>query len=196
MKLSQKITPIVIILLLALCSGCASLNTRLFMKDPLTAEEHNNLGVIYEREGKNDLAIREYKKAIRSDSTLVTPIINLGNVYFKEGEFTRAEKYYKKALELDGTILEAANNLASLYIETGGQYEQGLKYMLKATENLKQIPPYALDTIGVLYLESGNNSEAEKFLVKACDIVKSNQNLIDEIRAHLWQLGINKSCGS
>lgn len=195
MKFSKKNAPFCLLLLLALSTGCASLNTSLFMKDPLTAEEHNNLGVIYEREGKNELAIREYKRAISSNGTLVTPLVNLGNVYFKQGEFTKAEKYYKKALDLDETNLEAANNLASLYIETGEQYEDGLKYMMHATENLEAVPPYALDTIGVLYLKMGNNSEAEKYLLEACDTVNSNQNLIDEIRSHLWQLGINKRCG-
>ncbi|MEX0998529.1 MAG: tetratricopeptide repeat protein [Thermodesulfobacteriota bacterium] len=165
------------------------------MKDPLNAQEHNNLGVIYEREGKNDLAIREYKSAISSDNTLATPIVNLGNVYFKEGEYTKAEKYYKRALSNDETNLEAANNLASLYIEIGAQYKEGLEYMLQATKNLETIPPYALDTIGVLYIKLGKNIEAEKFLVQACSNVKNNESLREEIRSHLWQLGINKRCG-
>jgi len=186
--------PLLLLVVLVL-SGCASLQASLFMKDPLTAEEHNNLGVIYEREGKNDLAIREYKKAISSDNTLVTPLVNLGNVYFKEGEFTEAEKFYKKALELDGKNLEAANNLASLYIETGGQYEEGLRYMLLSTKNIETVPPYALDTIGVLYIKLGINSEAEQFLAEACESVNNNEKLREEIRSHLWQLGINKRCG-
>ncbi len=185
-----------LLLVVLIFSGCASLQTSLFMKDPLTAEEHNNLGVIYEREGKNDLAIREYKSAIRNDDTLVTPLVNLGNVYFKEGKFTKAERSYEKALELDVTNLEAANNLASLYIETGEQYKEGLQYILTATENLKTAPPYALDTIGVLYLKLGDKVEAEKFLIEACKSVKNDEILREEIRSNLWQLGINKRCGS
>lgn len=188
-----KLSPLLLVVLIF--SGCASLQTSLFMKDPLTAEEHNNLGVIYEREGKNDLAIREYKSAIRNDDTLVTPLVNLGNVYFKEGEFTKAEKSYKKALELEESNLQAANNLASLYIETGEQYQEGLEYILQATKSLEIIPAYALDTIGLLYIKLGNNVEAEKFLIRACDIVTSNDSLREEIRSHLWELGINKRCG-
>ena len=148
----------------------------LFMKDPLTAEEHNNLGVIYEREGKNDLAIREYKSAISNDNTLITPIVNLGNVYFKKGEYTKAEKYYKKALKKDKTNLEAANNLASLYLEIGATY--------------------ALDTIGGLYIKLGDNVKAEQYLTQACNTVEDNDSLKEEIRSHLWLLGINKRCGS
>lgn len=188
-------------LILILCivamfsAGCASLQSSLFMKDPLTAEEHNNLGVIYEREGKYDLAIKEYKSAISSDNTLVTPLVNLGNVYLKKGEFTESERSYMKALELDSTNLEAANNLASLYVETGEQYEEGLNYMLMSIKDIDPIPPYALDTIGVLYLKLGNNPEAEKFLIKACDSVQNDEALREEIRSNLWQLGINMRCG-
>jgi len=192
-KLLSLLLPLV--LLIVLLGSCASLRGSLFMEDPLRAEEHNNLGVIYEREGKNDLAIREYKKAISSDSSLVTPQVNLGNVYFKQGEFTLAEKSYKDALELGKTNLEAANNLSSLYLETGKHYDEGLGYMLQAIEGLEIIPPYALDTIGVLYLKLGQKEEAEKFLVQACETVENNENLIEEIRANLWQLGINKRCG-
>ena len=184
-----------LVLLIVLLGSCASLRGSLFMEDPLTAEEHNNLGVIYEREGKNDLAIREYKKAISSDSSLVTPQVNLGNIYFKQGEFTLAEKSYKDALELGKTNLEAANNLSSLYLETGKHYDEGLGYMLQATEGLESIPPYALDTIGVLYLKLGREKEAEKYLVQACETVEKNEKLTQEIRANLWQLGINRSCG-
>ena len=164
------------------------------MEDPLTAEEHNNLGVIYEREGKYDLAIREYKSAVNSDNTLVTPLVNLGNVYFGEGEYTQAEKYYKRALKKDETNLEAANNLASLYIESGEDYKEGLEYMLLATNNMEEIPPYALDTLGVLHLKLGDKMEAEKFFIKACNRVKSNDTLKEEIRSHLLELGINMRC--
>ena len=187
---------IIAVMLILFSSGCASLHGSLFMKDPLTAEEHNNLGVIYEREGKLDLAIREYKSAIRSDSSLVTPMVNLGNVYYKQGEYTEAEKYYKKALKTDNTNLQAANNMASLYIETGSNYQEGLNHLLAATKDIDPIPAYALDTIGVLYLKHGDTKNAEAFLVQACENAGENTELVDEIRSHLWELGINMRCGS
>ncbi len=189
-----KISPIIIMLIFS--AGCASLHGSLLMKDPLTAEEHNNLGVIYEREGKLDLAIREYKSAIRVDSRLITPVVNLGNVYLKQGEYTEAEKYYKQALKKDDINLEAANNLASLYIGTGSNYQEGLEYILPATNGLETIPPYALDTIGALYLKLKDKELAETFLIRACENVGDNPALVEGIRSHLWELGINKRCGS
>jgi len=190
----QIFLPILLILCFSL-AGCAALEGSIFMKDPLSAEEHNNLGVIYEREGKLELAIREYKRAINSDNTLITPLINLGNVYYKEGEYTQAEKYYKRALKQDETNLGAANNLASLYIETGEDYEAGLQHMIVATDNLEEIPPYALDTLGIIYLKLGDKEKAEVCLVEACNSIGNNNELREEIRSHLLELGINKRCG-
>ncbi len=193
-KYSLNILRTILFIFCISLAGCASLHGSIFMKDPLSAEEHNNLGVIYEREGKYNLAIREYKRAIHSDTTLITPLVNLGNVYFRKGEYTEAEKYYKRALKNDRTNLEAANNLASLYIETGVDYETGLQLMIRATNNLEEIPPYALDTLGVLYLNLGSKVEAEKFLIEACGGVIDDDTLKEEIRSHLLELGINKRC--
>ena len=164
------------------------------MDDPLSAEEHNNLGVIYEREGKYELALREYSKAIEGDPELVTPLVNKANVYYKLGQFTNAEKYYKKALSVDLKSVEAANNLASLYIETGEGYEQGLGYMLEATEGAEYIPPYALDTMGALYIKTGDMEKGRSLLLEACRSEDIHKETLEQVRAHLAEIG--ESCNA
>lgn len=183
--------------LLFLClisSGCASLYASYFAEDPLTAEEHNNLGVIYEREGKYDLAIREYKKAASADGELVVPLVNLGNAYQKKGDIEEAEKYYKKALKKDEHNIEAANNLASLYIETGGNYREALEGLLTATEKVNPVPAYALDTLGVLYSKTGNTEKAKESLTEACSRASGDEELMKEIDAHLRDIGESAGC--
>ena len=183
--------------LLFLClisSGCASLYASYFAEDPLTAEEHNNLGVIYEREGKYDLAIREYKKAASADGELVVPLVNLGNVYQKKGDIEEAEKYYKKALKKDAHNIEAANNLASLYIETGGDYGEALESLLTATEKVNPVPAYALDTLGVLYFKTGNTEKATESLTEACSRASGDEELKKEIDTHLRDIGESEGC--
>src|ERR1700752_4347019 len=93
-------------------SGCSFIPKLVYIRDPLTAEEHNNLGVAYEKEGRYDLALREYKRAVDKDKNLIVPLVNMGNVYFKQKKYKEAEKYYLKALEKDEKNIEAANNLA------------------------------------------------------------------------------------
>lgn len=170
-------------------SGCAAITGQLFMEDPLTAEEHNNLGVIYEREGKYDLALREYSLAIKNDPELVTPLVNKANVYFKLGEYTNAEKYYKKALSKSQTNLEAANNLASLYIETGEGYDEALGYMERATEGMNEKPPYALDTMGVLYIKTGNVEKGKELFLRACESEGISDETLSEVIEHLAEIG-------
>ena len=183
--------------LLSLClisSGCASLYSAYFTEDPLTAEEHNNLGVIYEREGKYDLAIREYKRAASADGELVVPLVNLGNVYQEKGDTEEAEKYYKKALKKDVYNIEAANNLANLYIETGGDYGEALEILLTATEKENPAPAYALDTLGVLYAKTGDIENAEASLREACSGASGDEELMKEIDAHLTLIGDSAGC--
>ncbi|MEW6144775.1 MAG: tetratricopeptide repeat protein [Thermodesulfobacteriota bacterium] len=183
-----------ILILSLIASGCASVYGPYFAEDPLTAEEHNNLGVIYEREGKYDLAVREYKRAASADRELVVPLVNLGNVYQKKGETEEAEKYYKKALKKDRRNIEAANNLASLYIETGENYEEGLEVLLAATETKNPVPAYALDTLGVLYFKTGNVEKAKEYLIEACAKASGDEKLKSEINTHLAEMGDTAGC--
>lgn len=172
-----------------LLSGCSYFPKLVLLQDPLTAEEHNNLGVAYEKEGKYELALREYKKALDKKPNLTTSIVNMGNVYSKQGKYKQAEKSYLNALKKDEKNIEAANNLASLYIALNKNYEKGLEYLTKATSSHDQIPAYALDTLGVLYHRLGNELKAKEMLLKACESVDDDRALFEEIEVHLRELG-------
>ena len=171
-------------------SGCAYLPINvLLMKDPLTAEEHNDLGVAYENEGKYELAIREYKTALKKNNELIVPLVNIGNVFLKQGNYSEAEKYYKKALSADPYNLEAANNLASLSLIIGKNYQKALNNLISAVAFNKGFPAYAMDTMGVLYYRLGNREKANFYLMKACDKAEEDTSLIQEIDQHLKDMG-------
>ncbi len=179
----------VILLFLFMFIGCSSLPRVLFAThDPLTAEEHNNLGVAYEKGGKYELALREYKRALDMDDDLIVPLVNMGNVFSKQKEYEKAEKSYLKALKKDEKNIEAANNLASIYIELNKDYEKGLQYLTRAADSLDPIPAYALDTLGVLYMRLGEKSKAKEMLEKAC-LRADDKALLPEIETHLIELG-------
>ena len=97
--------------LLVLLSGCA-LPRIIIVKDPLTPEEHLNLGVAYEKSGEFDNAIKQYKLAAKK-----RPIayLYLGNAHFQKNEWAEAEHYYRKAIEKNPKNADAYNNLAWLY---------------------------------------------------------------------------------
>jgi tetratricopeptide (TPR) repeat protein len=117
------------LLLLSLC-GC-HLPKISVLEDPLTPEEHLNLGVAYERSGELDNAIKEYQKASRS---LPDAYLYLGNAYFQKNELKQAEAFYKKAIEYNEHNADAYNNLAWLYYVKREKLEEAEHLALKAIE--------------------------------------------------------------
>lgn len=101
------------------------------LDDPLTPEEHINLGVSYERKGELDNALKEYKKELKK---LPVAYLYIGNIYFKKNEFDEAESYYKKAIENDPRNADAYNNLAWLYYTKKENIDEAESLALKAIE--------------------------------------------------------------
>ena len=91
--------------------GCA-LPRIVVLDDPLTPEEHLNLGVSYEKRGEMDNALKEYKTAAKK---LPAGYLYIGNIYYLKGEFEKAEPYYKRAIREEPKNADAYNNLAWLY---------------------------------------------------------------------------------
>jgi len=94
-----------------LLTAC-SLPRIIIFEDPLSPQEHLNLGVAYENKGEYDLAIKEYEAAAKN---LPLGYLYLGNAYTRKQDYEQAEKNYKRAIDRDDTIAEAYNNLAWLY---------------------------------------------------------------------------------
>jgi len=105
----------------AVLAGCAHL---VVLHDPLTASEHNDLGVAYESSGQLDLAAREYRKALRLDSHQARARVNLGNVEAATGRWASAEECYRRALSDSSTDYDAMNNLAVALLRQGRRLEE------------------------------------------------------------------------
>ena len=104
------------LLLLTALAGCSHI---VVLHDPLSAAEHNDLGVAYESRQQLALAAREYQNALRQDRHFATARVNLGNVAAKEGRWSRAERCYRQALRDRPADPDAMNNLAMALLRQG-----------------------------------------------------------------------------
>ncbi|MFH1091955.1 MAG: tetratricopeptide repeat protein [Pseudomonadota bacterium] len=89
----------------------------IILDDPLSPEEHLQLGLSYEQSGQYDLAEQEYKRVAGK-----LPLAHLywGNLLYGQKQYQQAEEHYLKAIRGLPDNPEPYNNLAWLY------YEQGL----------------------------------------------------------------------
>jgi len=99
------------------------------LEDPLSPEEHLNLGVAYETKGEWESAIKEYETASKK---LPVAYTYLGNVYFQKNEYEVAEEYYRKAIKKDPENADAYNNLAWLYFTKKEKLEEAEQLASKA----------------------------------------------------------------
>jgi tetratricopeptide (TPR) repeat protein len=122
-------------LLFALCSllvvSACSFPRIIILKDPLTPEEHLNLGVTYEQQGEFDNAIKEYNLAAKK---LPRAFLYLGNAYLQKKEWKEAESFYRKAIREEPENADAYNNLAWLYYMKKENLDQAEKLVQRALE--------------------------------------------------------------
>jgi len=113
-----------------LLSAC-SIPRIIIIKDPLTPEEHINLGTAYEKEGELDQAIKEYRLAAKR---LPIAFLYLGNAHFLKNQWKEAEGYYRSAIKNDPKNADAYNNLAWLYYTKNENLDEAEALAQKALE--------------------------------------------------------------
>ena len=110
--------------------GCAFPRI-IVLDDPLSPEEHLNLGVAYEQNKEYEIALKEYEKASKK---LTIAYLYMGNIYFMKNEYAEAELYYKKVMDKDPMNADAYNNLAWLYYTKRENLKDAENFALKAIE--------------------------------------------------------------
>ena len=104
--------------------GCAHL---VVLNDPLSAAEHNDLGVAYEGKGEVELARAQYQAALRKDPGMERARVNLGNTEAARGRWSNAERCYRRALEDSADDADALNNLAVALLRQSRHHEEAVE---------------------------------------------------------------------
>jgi len=156
----RAVLPLLVAFLLA--GGCSRLPKVIVLEDPLTAAEHVELGVAYERKGELDLARKEYERALLKDKKLYRAHLNLGNIFLTQKEYGKAREEYLRALELRPGDAEASNNLSWAAIFSGKGIDEALGRMESVVSAPGGRRPALLDTLGVLRMRANRPGEAEE----------------------------------
>jgi tetratricopeptide (TPR) repeat protein len=177
--------PALVIAAVFFLSGC-SLPRIIILHDPLSAEEHDNLGRIYESQGKPDLALEQYREALKKDKKHVPSLLLLGDLSYRTKDYEEAEEAFTKALKLDPQNGDACNNLAWVYIQRGTNPAKARELITHAMSLTPDHRPYYLDTLGVFLLKQGSAGEAISALNESlATLPKERRDLLAEVQGHL-----------
>jgi len=158
-----------IVIAMAGCPQLPPIPVIVKFSDPLTAEEHTQLGAVYEREGNWARATEEYGAAAKKDPKNVVALTGLGNVASSERKWKIAIGYYRRALAIDDANPVVHNNLALALIGSGKTGE-ALTHAERALELSGGADPRYLDTRAQARLAAGDRNGAIADLTRAAEM--------------------------
>ncbi len=129
---------------------------------------HNNLGVLYDRQGLHDKALEEYEKALAINPSFADAHANLGVAYKRRGNYEKAIEEYQKALAGNPNMAEARTNLGLAYYHQG-MYDKAVAEYQKAL-NIDPLLAVAQYNLGMAYYALGMHDKTLEAYTKAVAI--------------------------
>jgi Tfp pilus assembly protein PilF len=123
-------------------------------------EARFNTGLMHLREGRVDLALDEFKKAVKADPKNPYFQKGLGQAYAAKRKWGDAAEAFRKALELNPYYVDVRNDLGMALI-LGGNPEAGKKEFLAAFgDPTNPTPEISARNLGQAYFDEKNYAEA------------------------------------
>ena len=156
-----------------------SLWSDVLRKAPGLARPHHMLALEYEKQGRSDLALAYYHKALtlkdqNPQQLRAQTLNNIGNIYLKRGEFPRAIQLYQKALAVLPGYERALHNLTLAQLNQGN-----LPQAAQVAEKLVAVHPTNsdyLNTLGFVWLKQNRAEDAVRVLEAALNYHPGNRN--------------------
>jgi len=168
-------------LMLGVLAGCSTMSSRMVRhSDPLSPDQHRQLGATYEAQELLELADQQYEAAIHLDKKYIPALIARGNLAFQNGGFKKAESFYRRVLRISPRHAGANNNLAMVYITRGKDLAKAEQHANRALEQGGPLRPYVLETMASLYIQQARLPEARKILDEADAVVSADNKALCE----------------
>jgi tetratricopeptide (TPR) repeat protein len=143
---------------LVLSAGCAAAPPR--PMEALSAEEHNDLGVAYYRQGEYAAAARSFRRALDRRPGFTRALVNLGDAEQARGSIDAAIVAYEAARVQSPDDAGVANNLAWALLQHAERWPEAEPLVRAALARDPAPRGYYLDTLGSALLRKGEPREA------------------------------------
>jgi tetratricopeptide (TPR) repeat protein len=143
------------------CNKAAQLNDQL-------APVHVTLGLIYQSRGKDQDAVKEFRRALELDSTSDAAYVGLATSYASLGRNQEAEDAYRRAIELHKDYWGGYSALGA-FLAKQGRYDEAAAQFKRvvelAPENVR-----GYTNLGAIYYLQGKYPEAQQLYEKSLTI--------------------------
>lgn len=137
--------------------GCATAPP---VRDSLTAEQRNDLGVAYFQRGDARRALAEFERAVALRPSWARALANVGDARLALGDVPGAIDAYERAVAAAPDDPGAANNLAWALLQDPARWREAEPIIVGALAKQPEPRGYYLDTLGALRLRQGDYQAA------------------------------------
>ncbi len=158
--------------LLGACATAPSANNSTYDESAvsLRARSHTDLGAAYFQQGKYEIALDEFNRAVEIEPNYGQAYNGLGLVYAALGEDAKADASFKKSIQVQPSSSESHNNYGS-FLCGRKRYDESIPEFLVAVKNpLYATPNLAYANAGICSARKNDTKNAEIYLNKALQI--------------------------
>lgn len=129
-------------------------------REPGNFYAYNNLGMVYGKIGKTDLALESYQEALRINPDFPMTLNNISQIYKDRGNYELAASSLEKAVRIFPEMEIAQGNLGEIYF-LQRRYDEAIVCLEKAVELRPDNPQFHL-ALAKTYQAKNMETEARK----------------------------------
>jgi len=140
------------------------------------AEMSFNSGLAHLREGRPQMALEEFKKAVKGDPKSPYFQKGLGLAYMQLGKYDEAVAAFRKSLEINPYYADVRNDLGTALVLSGKRTEGKAEFLAAYNDPTNPSPDMSARNLGQAYLEEKSYTEAANWFRSA---LMKNKALVD-----------------